>query len=68
MEPFTFFFIKKKRKKGCAIKNCDFPQIIKLLYCPNVPYVNMLLLNYNVELVIINSGLCSSFSKTQGTL
>lgn len=65
MELFTFFI--KKKKKGCAIKNCDFPQIIKLLYCPNVPHVNMLLLNYNVELVI-NSGLCSSFSKTQGTL
>lgn len=64
MELFTFFIKKEKR---LCYQNCDFPQIIKLLYCPNVPHVNMLLLNYNVELVI-NSGLCSSFSKAQGTL
>lgn len=56
-----------ERKKGCNVKNCDFfSQTIKLLYYLNVPMLTCLLLNYNVELIMIYSGLCSSLIKIPG--
>lgn len=41
-------------------------QTIKLLYYLNVPMLTCLLLNDNVELIMIYSGLCSSFIKIPG--
>lgn len=43
-----------------------FSQTIKLLYYLNVPMLTCLLLNYNVELIRIYSGLCSSLIKIPG--
>lgn len=34
MKLFTFFYKKERKKEGCAIKNCDFPQIIKTTLLP----------------------------------
>lgn len=42
------------------------PQTIKRLYYLNVPMLTCLLLNYNVELIMIYSGLCSSLIKIPG--
>lgn len=43
-----------------------FSQTIKLLYYLNVPMLTCLLLNYNVELIMTYSGLCSSLIKIPG--
>lgn len=39
---------------------------IKLLYYPHAPMLTCLLLNYNVELRVIYSGLCSSLLRIPG--
>lgn len=54
------------RKKTVMSKTVIFLQIIKLLDYLTAPMLTSLLLNYNVELIMIYSRLCSSFMKIPG--
>lgn len=57
------------RKEDYHVKRCKvfFPQkTIKLLHYLNVPMLTYLLLNYNVELILIYSGLYSTLIPIAG--
>lgn len=55
------------RRKTVMSKIVISLQTIKFLYYRIAPTLTCLLLNYNVELIMIYSELCSSFSKTPGS-